>query len=375
MKITQIEVIPYRIPNRAAHHIATLTLKALENVLIRISTDEGIQGWGEAVSEAKWNSTVLEAHEAVLSRYLIPPLIGMDPLNVASIWRRMEKTVNGHYSAKAAIDCALYDLIGHALGLPVWKVLGGAPDSLVVEVEGPGFGIGFMEPQEAAEFAFKAFSNGCQQIEVKGGHPGGWKRDLEVVRAVYEACGAGVSLKLDVTEAYSLKTALTALPRMADFGVEWVEQPLPRHRLKELAKVRDAVPMGIVVEESVGHPSDILVLAELGVCDAVHVKLPMLGGLTMARQVATICAAAGLGVLPGSSTPSGLGLAAVHQFAVTIPNRVRGCHGSPLARAIDDIVVHPIDAFAPQVVLDDTPGMGVDINWEKVERYRIDKER
>ncbi|HYM92327.1 MAG TPA: enolase C-terminal domain-like protein [bacterium] len=369
MKITGLETVPYRIPNRETHRIATLTLSALDNVIVRLRTDEEIEGIGEAVSEPKWNSTVREAHKEVLQRYLAPAVIGMDPFMITEIWQRMDAAVNGHYSAKAAVDIALYDLMGKALGLPVWRYLGGGRRE--IPVEGPGFGIGFMEPRAAADFALTAVRRGCREIEIKGGHPAGWRRDLEVTRAVREACGPSVSLKVDITEAYTFKTALSALSRLADLGVEWVEQPLPRHQLDDLARLRSAVPVGIMLEESVGHPADILRIAEIGAADAIHVKVPMLGGITMSREIEVICRAAGLGIQAGSSTPSGIGLAAVHQFAAAVPKLVRGCHGSPLARAVDDIVVNPVDAYAATITCGDRPGLGIEVDWDKVERYRV----
>ena len=369
MKITECEVIPYRIPYREMHTIATLTLKALDNVIVILRTDEGIEGVGEAVSEPKWNSTVREAHEEVLRRYLGPAIIGMDPFMIPQIWQRMNKVVNGHFSAKAAIDIALYDLVAKALGVPVWKYLGGARTEITVE--GPGFGIGFMEPQAAADFALKATSQGTRELEIKGGHPAGWRHDLEVVRAVREACGPAVSMKIDVTEAYTFKTALTALPALAEAGVDWVEQPLPQHQLDDLARLRNSVPVSIILEESIGHPADILRIAQIGAADAIHLKLPMLGGITISRQIEAICRAAGIGVQPGSSTPSGIGLSAVHQFAGTVWELVRGCHGSPLARTVDDMVVNPVSAFAAAITLTDRPGLGVEIDWENVKRYRV----
>jgi L-alanine-DL-glutamate epimerase-like enolase superfamily enzyme len=369
MKITELEVVPYRIPNREIHRIATLTLSALDNVIVRIRTDEELEGVGEAVSEPKWNSTVREAHEEILRRYLGPAIIGMDPFGISEIWQKMNAVVGGHYSAKAAIDVALYDLIGKALEIPVWRYLGGTRRE--IPVEGPGFGIGFMDPPAAAEFAITAVRRGCREVEIKGGHPAGWQRDLEVVRAVRDACGPSVSLKVDITEAYSFKTALTALPRLADLGVTWVEQPLPRHQINDLARLRAGVPVGIMLEESVGHPSDVLAIAAAGAADAIHVKVPMLGGITMSREIEVVCRAAGLGIQAGSSTPSGIGLAAVHQFATAATNLVRGCHGSPLARAVDDVVLDPVDAYAASVTCSDRPGLGIDIDWGKVERYRV----
>ena len=370
MTITEIDIIPYRIPYRSTHRIATLTLSALDNTVIRIRTDQGVEGVGETVSEGKWNSTVREAHTAVLRHYLAPALLGLDPLDLAGAWQRMDCVVNGHLSAKAGIDVALHDLVGKVLGIPVWRLLGGALRR-EIPVEGPGFGIGFMEPEAAANLAGTAASHGCGEIEIKCGHPSGWRYDLKVVEAVHKACGPTVSLKVDVTEAYNYKTALNVLPRMFEIGVEWVEQPLPRHALLDTARLRQLVPVGVMLEESVGHPADVLRIAQIGAADAIHLKLPMLGGFTMARRFAAVCEAGGLGIQAGSSTPSGIGLAAVHQFAAVTPNLVRGCHGSPLARAVDDLLAEPVDAFAPVVSITEAPGLGIQVDWAKVERYAV----
>lgn len=370
MKITDVDIIPYRIPNRQVHKIATLTLKAVDNVLVRIRTDDGAEGIGECVTEAKWNSNVMEAHAVLLKRYLAPALIGADPFSIRDCWARMDAVVNGQLPAKGAVDIALHDLIGHALGLPVWRYLGGSNARPVI-VEGPGYGIGFMAPEKAVEMALQGVSGGCKQIEIKCGHPDGPAHDLAVVQAVNRALGPDVTLKIDCTEAYSYKDALKTLPRFADANVIWVEQPLPRHELADLARLRTQVQPKIALEESVGDAADILTVAAMGAADGIHIKLAMLGGMSKCRDVAIVCAAAGLDVLPGCSTASGVGLAAAHHFAATV-DAARGCHASPLARAIDDIITEPLPPYPAEVWLTDRPGLGVAVDWDKVKKYRDD---
>lgn len=367
MKITAVDIVPYRIPNRQVHKIATLTLSALDNVIVRIRTDAGVEGIGECVTEAKWNSNVMEAHAVLLEKYLAPAIVGADPFRIRAAWSRMDAVVNGQLPAKGAIDIALHDLIGKALGIPVWKLLGG-DNAKPVLVEGPGYGIGFMEPGPAVELALKGISGGCRQIEIKCGHPAGPAHDLAVIEAVHRACGPEVSLKIDCTEAYSFKDALQYLPLYAAANVVWAEQPLPRHELIAMSRLRPRVPVKIALEESVGAPADILRVAELAAADGVHVKLAMLGGISKCRDIATVCEAAGLAVLPGCSTASGIGLAAAHHFAAAI-TPARGCHASPLARAVDDIIRDPLPPYPAEVRLTDAPGLGVEVDWDKVARY------
>ncbi|MGZ9065454.1 MAG: mandelate racemase/muconate lactonizing enzyme family protein [Burkholderiales bacterium] len=367
MKITSVDIIPYRIPNRQVHKIATLTLSAVDNVIVRIRTDSGVEGIGECVTEAKWNSNVMEAHAVLLERYLAPAIVGADPFRTRDVWARMDGVVNGQLPAKGAIDIALHDLMGKALGMPVWRLLGG-DNSKPVLVEGPGYGIGFMEPGPAAEMALQGTSEGCRQIEVKCGHPAGPAHDLAVIEAVHRACGSDVTLKIDCTEAYSFKDALKYLPLFAAANVVWVEQPLPRHELQAMSTLRPLVPVNLALEESIGAPADILRVAAMGAADGIHVKLAMLGGMSKCMDIATVCEAAGLKVLPGCSTASGIGLAAAHHFAAAI-EPARGCHASPLARAVDDIIRDPLPPYPAEVRLTDAPGLGVEVDWDKVAKY------
>ena len=369
MKITAVDVIPYRIPYHQVHRITTLTLSALDNVVVRIHTDDGVVGIGECVTEAKWNSTVMEAHAVILSKYLGPAIVGADPFSLREVWRRMDEVVNGQLPAKGAIDIALHDLIGKALGIPVWRYLGGSNAEPVL-VEGPGYGIGFMEPAPAVELALRGISDGCRQIEIKCGHPSGPAHDLAVTEAVHQACGPDVSLKIDCTEGYTFKDALKYLPLFAAANVDWVEQPLPRHELQSMATLRSLVPTKIALEESIGAPADILRVAAMGAADGIHVKLAMLGGMSKCMDIATVCEAAGLEVLPGCSTASGIGLAAAHHFAASIDS-ARGSHASPLARAVDDLIVNPLPAYPASVQLTDAPGLGIEVDWDKVEKYRV----
>jgi L-Ala-D/L-Glu epimerase len=367
MKITAVDIIPYRIPNRQVHKIATLTLSAVDNIIVRIKTDKDIEGIGECVTEAKWNSNVMEAHAVLLSKYLAPAIIGADPFRLRDVWVRMDAVVNGQLPAKGAIDIALHDLIGKALGIPVWKFLGG-DNSRPVLVEGPGYGIGFMEPQPAVEMALRGISDGCRQIEIKCGHPAGPAHDLAVIEAVHRACGPEVTLKIDCTEAYSFKDALKYLPMFAAANVVWAEQPMRRHEVQAMGVLRPLVPLKIALEESVGSPADILRVAALGAADGIHVKLAMLGGMSKCMDIAKVCDAAGLAVLPGCSTASGIGLTAAHHFAAAI-EPARGCHASPLGRAVDDIIQDPLPPYPAEVKLTDAPGLGVEVDWDKVAKY------
>lgn len=367
-RIIAVTATPFRIPYRQVHWQAIGALDALENVLVRIETTAGITGIGEALSTNKFNSNTLLGTALVIRDCLGPAIIGGNPLNIADVWERMSRARLGEMFAKGGIDIALHDLAGKLLGVPVWALLGGrsAED---IPIEGPGYGIGIMTPEEMADAARRAVDHGLTQIEIK--ISGNLLEDVRRLERVREAIGPDPSLKIDMTEGYSVKNAIRAIRALEPYGVQWIEQPVHHTQLDGLREVRQAVATPIVVDESATNLEDLLAVVKAGAADGVHIKLPVVGGFTVARKMLAIVEAAHLAALPGSDTASGVGLAATVHFAASSPTFVRGIHGSPLARTVDDIVVEPVPESAVTVKVPGAPGLGVELDEAKVQRFAV----
>jgi len=368
VRITAVVATPFRIPYRRVHWQAIGALDALENVLVRIETSAGVTGIGEALSTNKFNSNTLLGTALVIRDCLGPAITGANPLNIADIWARMERARLGDVFAKAGIDIALHNLAGKLLGVPVWALLGGRCAGNI-PIEGPGYGIGIMTPDEMADAARRAVDHGLTQIEIK--ISGDLVEDVQRLRKVREAIGPEPSLKIDMTEGYGVKEAIRAIRALEPYGVQWIEQPVHHALLAGLRDVRRAVTTPIVVDESATSLEALLAVVNAEAADGVHIKLPVIGGFTVARKMLAIAEAAHLYALPGSDTASGVGVAATMHFATSWPGFARGIHGSPLARAVDDIVLDPVPESAVRLAVPDAPGLGVELDEAKIRRYAI----
>jgi L-alanine-DL-glutamate epimerase-like enolase superfamily enzyme len=343
-------------------------MDALENVLIRIETNVGMTGIGEALSTNKFNSNTLLGTAVAIRDYLGPAVIDENPFNIAGSWERMNRARQGELFAKSGIDMVLHDLMGKVLDVPLWKLLGGRVVD-TIEVEGPGYGIGIMSPEEMAEAARQAVDHGLHQIEIK--ISGNLHEDLERLRKVRQAIGPDPTLKIDMTESFSVTEAIGAIRALEEHGVDWVEQPVHRSQLDGLREIRRSVTTPIVVDESATTLEDLLAVIRAEAADGVHIKLPVVGGFTIARKMLALSEAAHLHALPGSDTASGIGIAAVRHFAASSSLFRRGIHGSPLARAVDDIVEDPIPENATKLSVPEGPGLGVVVDEEKLKKYSI----
>jgi L-Ala-D/L-Glu epimerase len=367
LKISGVEAIPFRIPYRRVHWQAIGALDAMENILIRIRTESGLIGIGEALSTNKFNSNTLWGTTWVIRNCLVPAIIGENVFNVARIWERMNRARSGEVFAKSGIDIALHDLIGKALGQPVSSLIGGRVAN-EVQIEGPGYGIGIMSPEEMADVAARAVDNGLTQIEIK--ISGSLREDVERLKRIREAIGPDPSIKIDMTEGYSVKGAISAIRALEEYGVDWIEQPIHHSLLQGLREIRQSVSTPIIVDESATSVEDLLAVISNSAADGVHIKLPVVGGFTVARKMLALAEAAHLYVLPGSDTATGVGLAAVTHFAASSFFH-RGIHGSPLARAVDDIVHNPTPESATALRVPIAPGLGVEIDEDKLARYAV----
>lgn len=373
MKISNIEVVPLRLPVKKPLVESGGSFDAFNHVIVKIRADNGASGIGEIESYPSFERPGSETQAgivALLHEQLVPPLIGLHPFDVNAAWQRMDHAVVGHLREKGGIDIALHDLMGRQLGIPVHRLLGGAVRDGYV-VEGVGYGISLDEPEVVAGIARDALAAGYRQLELKGGDADP-QRDIERLRLVREAIGPKIPIKIDFNGYYEVKTAIRVIREMEHFGVQWIEQPARYWDLEGLALVRQSVTTTIVADESVESPYDLMRVIRANAVDAVHIKPTVKGGLTTARRLAAIAEAGGVAIVPGTSAPSGLGMAAAQAFIAVTANLSGGAHGSPLDILVEDIVTDPIPANATYVTIRDGPGLGVDLNEAVVARYRTD---
>jgi len=281
----------------------------------------------------------------------------------------MNQAVQGHVWVKAGLDIALWDLMGRALSMPSYYLLGGAVRRQA-QVEGVGYGIPMVEPEKVAKIAKDAVDRGYTELELKVGDADP-SVDLERLRLTREAVGPKPSIKMDFNKGYDPKTAISIIQEMEQYGIQWVEQPVDYWDLEGMARIRNAIRTPLVADECVNTAHEMMLVVRMGAADAIHIKPTVKGGLTEAKRIEFVASAAGMFIIPGTLAPTGVGMGAVHTFLASCRHVHRGIHGSPLDLLADDIVKDPIPEGSPTVYISNKPGLGFELDEEKVAKYQV----
>jgi len=317
VKITAVHVETLELEMEEPFVIASSALAASPCDLVRVETDEGLVGLGEACPAYEFTGDTLWTVQDVIGEYLGPSVIGKDPFQIEAIvhcWERELWTV-GNQAAQAALEMALWDLQGKALGRPLYDLLGGRMRDGLVEV----IAFGWDEPEALAEKTRRMRAEGISVFKIKVGDLP--ERDEERVAAVREAAGPDARLTVDANQGWlDAKTAVRAIRLLEPYGIEFAEQPVRMDDLEAARFVRSHVDVPIALDESVRGPREALAAARAGACDIFVVKLMKTGGILSALKVNAIAEAAGISIMMGNMGESSLGLAAHFHLNVALAN-------------------------------------------------------
>ncbi|WP_029352680.1 enolase C-terminal domain-like protein [Bosea sp. 117] len=384
MKITAIEAIPFRLPARRDFKWAGLAVDLGGFVLVRIRTDEGLVGIGEATPLPDWggdhgrrSGETLRTVCAVVEDVLAPRLIGQDPTRIEALRVVMSKALKGNSYAKAAIDIALHDLAGKAAGVPLYRLLGG----LAREAVPVTHMVGLMAFDEAVAEAVGAVEDGARGMQIKGGEDA--ERDVALVQEVRRQVGGDITIRLDANQGYGdPRNAISVVRRLTDAGVSMVEQPTSGHR--EMARVVASVDVPIIADESSWDAREAMELVAAGAADHISIYLAKAGGLAGARRVAAIAEAGSCRCDVNGSIESAIGTAANLAFALATPCVDLGCvipisapagaHPYRIAGHYyeDDIVAEPFPTADGALLPLEGPGLGIEIDEQRLARFRLD---
>jgi muconate cycloisomerase len=384
MRITGCEIYLVALPHRRHHTWASKMEAPIgRHAIVRLDTDEGLSGWGESPAGATWGGAHMryygetpETVRHVVVDYLLPAVRGLDPVEIAVVHDRMDRAIKGHPYAKAAVDIACHDIAGRALGVPVSTLLGGRRrDGIEV-----AHSLGIMEVDRCVAEAEQAVAEGALTIKCKTGLDP--ERDVDVVRRLREALGDAVKIRVDGNEGYAtVQEAVETTRRQEEHGIFLCEQPVAG--VRDLARVAARIETPVMADESAWTVHDVLELVELGAasCFSCYVTKP--GGLFRARQQAEVAAALGMTSDIGGSIELGIGNAAnLHLGAAlekaVLPSvcpvtRPAGTAGPDIAGIyyLDDIVTEPFRFLDGRVMVPDGPGLGVEVDVEKLEHYAV----
>lgn len=370
MRIRSIETIPVNVPIEPSR--ATIGARGGHTespfLLVKVHTDDGVIGLGEVSCTPGWSGEdqVTAAH--LIRTVLEPLLAGKDPLDVAALTLAMERRLANSPFTRAGIEMALWDILGKVAGLPLYRLWGEAQREWVPTK----YSVSGREPDRAAEIASWAVEQGFTAMKVKVGL--GLEDDLARVAAVREAVGPGIRLGVDANGGWSPYIAAQAVDRLGEWDIYMVEQPVPPVDARWLAAVRSRTSIPIVADESVSTVYDAMSLVREEAVDALSIYVGMGGGLGMARRVAAVAAGAGLGCTIGSNLELGIANAAmIHLGMVLPPGTVEAFPCDILSQFFyeDMLLAEPLPVEAGRALPPPGPGLGVELDDERVARYRV----
>ena len=318
MTIAAVEAVPLAAELREPFRFGHVTRTTSANVVVRVTSDSGLVGYGEACPVPQFTGETQESVVALLEQRVAPFVRGRSALHWRPLLAGLRSRLHGAPCTLAAVDTAVLDLAGKTLGASVAELLGGRFRD-EVEVHGS---VGWAEDAEemAAAAAEQSEMFGTLKLYVGRGEPAD---DLERLRIVRRRIGGGRPLLIDVNGLWSTLDALAAAAVLAELGVVAVEQPVApdqRAGLAEVTAVYGRLGVGVVADESVQSVHAALEVASHGLARAVNVGVSKLGGCVAAMEVASVATAAGLQVALGSVVELGIATAAGLQLAGALPS-------------------------------------------------------
>lgn len=359
MKITGLTSVIISIPRTTRLTLSGGSRNDATTVLVQLATDVGITGIGQTVVDPPaFGAAGIKAN---IDAYLAPLLVGQSPLEIERLHDMMERALPGHYAAHAAIDLALWDVKGKALGVPVHQLLGARlREGIALMAMVPHAAPAIMARETAALLATP-----YPMLKVKIGM--GIADDIARYRAVYEAAGGRAMLQVDGNGGYTLADAITAITAMERIGgLGMIEQPVAP--LDDLAKLARRFSIPVMADESFNGPESLAEIAKRGAAQAAFLKLPKQGGILGACMAAHIAANAGI-ALSVAVYYDVLAAAAAHVAvvmpAVTWPSFV--------TRLSDSVLTQPLAPDGLLLRAPEGPGLGVTLDDKKVRRYTVER--
>lgn len=381
--IQLVETFEVQLPTRRQHKWTGLTEVIGRYLMVRITDSDGRVGWGEAPALKDWGGEFgryfgesTSIAKLVIDTYLAPAIEGAALGDMVGLHARMDAAIKGYPYAKAALDCAVHDLTGKWLAVPVHILLGGLARTHVHVTHS----IGLIGIEEAVSEAEQVAGEGIRTIKIKVGTNA--DRDIAMVRAIRAAVGDGMALCIDANEGYATPgEAIGVYRAIAGCRIAYFEQPVMG--IERIGQVAAAIDVPVMADESAWNAHDAFQIAERKAAQIVSIYTTKPGGLYRAMEVAAVCRAAGIVCNVNGSVETGVGnLANIHLAAaapaaslscvvpVSTPAEFQtGQVGGIYYR--DDLLAQPMKLVDGAIEVPNAPGMGIEIDEEKVERFRV----
>lgn len=353
MKIKAVEIFKFDLPLAAPFRISIGTMNAANDVLVKVYTDSGLVGFGEACPFPPITGETQDTNLS-MARSIRDMLIGRNALAIESLVAEMGPMAHSNPSVVAAYDMALFDILGKAAGLPVFRLLGGDKTTFETDIT-----TGIDTPEAMASEAKKNAEKGYKNIKAKVGLDP--DEDIARIKAIREAIGPEIRLRIDANQGWSVPQAIYALKRMEPYKVQFVEQPVVAWDTVGLKAVRSESPIPIMADEALFLPADAVKLIRADACDAFNIKLMKAGGILNSVRIAHVAAAANIRCMVGCMLDSKIALTAAAHVVASQKNIIYADLDGNTEHVVDP-VIGGMTVKGGVISLPETPGLGVDVD-------------
>ena len=373
MRIKSVELQRVKIPLSQPYLFGRGLVEGLESIITRIKGEDGFEGVGECVVRAITSS--FESAEKKLLNEYIPAILDMDSMDIELIMKKLHPENCPDLGPIAGIDLALWDLNGKTMGLPAYKLLGGAYN-LKIPVS---YTLSIDTPEVMTENTLKMMQYGYHTFVVKVGH-GTLEEDIRRIHLVRKTVPPSVKIRLDANAAFDVESAIKVLRAVNDLDVEYIEQPIPPGNIEGLKKIAAATDIPISIDEGLEQISDAIDLVRSNAVGIFNIKIPQCGGLWLSKKIAAVAAGAGIPCICGGRMTLEITRQASRQFVASTPE---ACYGyahegaGPASQSVTGSVTKTTlnydDIKEGIGYLNPTggDGLGIELDDDMVQRYSM----
>jgi L-alanine-DL-glutamate epimerase-like enolase superfamily enzyme len=361
LKITDVEIFLFDIPLTSPFRIAIGEMTAANDLLVRVHTDQGVTGLGEACPFPPITGET-QATNAAAARAIRDMVVGKDPLAIDDLLRLIGPLVHSNPSAVAAFDMAFFDILGKVAGLPLFRLLGGTKATFETDITTS------LDTLEKMTAEAKGYADqGYKNLKVKVGLDP--DEDFARLEAIRRAVGPKPAIRIDANQGWTVPQAIYALRKMEPLAIEFCEQPVLASDTAGLAAVRSQSPISVMADEALFGPADAIKLIRAGACDTLNIKVMKAGGLLNSIRIAHVADAANMRCMVGCMLETRLALTAAAHVVASQANIIYAdLDGN--SEHVEDPIIDGITVEAGKLTLPEKPGLGCDVDPAFIKKLR-----
>ena len=342
------------VPLKTPFKTAMRTVKEIEDVVVIVETDTGNTGYGSAPATAvitgDTHGSIIEA----ISKVMSPALIGRDIADLNNLINTVQNSIVRNFSAKAAIEIAIYDLYGQLYNAPLYQLLGGGDNVISTDIT---ISVDYID--KMVEDTLSAIDRGFETLKIKVGKDPAL--DIERIKAIYAAVNERALIRLDANQGWTPKQTVSVLRALEDSGVqlELLEQPVRGDDIEGMKYVTERIHTPVMADESSFGPKEAIELIRTRAADIINIKLMKTGGISNAIKIADIAGIYGVNCMIGCMLESSIGVAAAAHIAVAKASVITKVDLDTPALGKYDPVTSGVQFNNSEIKITDLPGLGI----------------